>query len=309
MRAALAVLIILVSAPLWADVDYREANIQLSARGQALGGACGSLCDDPSALYANPAGLSHVKRTEAVLSFTKWFSDTSIQYAQAAFPLDRGSAAAIGVMYYSLGELDYIDENGYITGDVIRPSTVMISGGYGSRVFDLYSEEGRSLDMVFRVGAALKALFRDSGFEDDAALLLDAGAVMQFKTNARASLVLKNLGILAEFTPPVAVSIGGNYTIQPDVVNKINISGEAAYCADNTVTLSAGLELSVAGNFFLRAGYGWKPGVEFEQGTISGLNGGFALYFMPFKLDYTVTTNGGLGINHMFALSYVVENR
>ena len=309
MRAALAALMIMVSVSLYADIDYREANIQPGARSQALAGACGSLCDDPSALYVNPAGLSNIKRTEAVLSFTKWFADTSIQYAQAAFTVAGGGAASIGVMYYSLGELDYIDENGFITGETIRPNTIMVSGGYGSRVFDLYSDEGRSLDMVFRVGAGLKALFRDSGFENDAALLLDAGAVMQFRRSAAASLTLKNLGILTAYTPPVTISAGGSYALQPDLVNKINLSGEVSYCADNTLTLSAGLELSVAGNFYVRAGYGWKPGVEYEQGTISGLNGGFALYFMPVKIDYTITTNGGLGINHMFALSYVVENR
>lgn len=61
-----------------------------SARGMALGGAFGTIVDDVSALYYNPAGLPMLDGPEANLTIMPYFADTDYYWTGLAFPFSEG---------------------------------------------------------------------------------------------------------------------------------------------------------------------------------------------------------------------------
>jgi opacity protein-like surface antigen len=287
------------------NIDYREANIEPGARSRALAGAFTAVSDDSSSAYSNPAGLSFIKKYEVSVSYLKWHLDTSIQNIEAAFSLSPGSTFCGAVMYNGMGEVENIDEAGYLTGETIRPYALMVSAAYGAKVFDYYSEGSTIPEVSLSLGAGLKYLGRDfDGYPEEPAVLLDAGGIFTLRSGVKIGLAIQNLGIHAQSTPPVNIKAGTAFKAYSNLMNALSLSADIKYCLDDTFTVSAGAEYSFAGNFFFRAGYAWESGRETEQGAVSGLSGGIGLNLMPVIIDYTVITAGGLGVNHVFSLKY-----
>ncbi len=287
------------------NIDYREANIEPGARSRALAGAFTAVSDDSSAAYSNPAGLSFIKKYELSVSYLKWHLDTSIQNIEAAFSLSPGSVLCAAVMYNGMGEVENIDEYGYLTGETIRPYALMVSAVYGAKVFDYYSEGSTIPGVSLSLGAGLKYLARDfNNSPEEPAVLMDAGGIFTFRNGAKIGVAVQNLGIHTQSTPPVNIKAGGGYKINSGLMNSFSLSADIKYCIDGALTAAAGAEYSFAGNFFFRAGYAWESGRETEQGAVTGLSGGIGLNLMPVVIDYTVITAGGLGVNHIFSLRY-----
>ena len=92
-------------------VAFQETDITIGARAQSLASAFTGAADDSTSVFWNPAGLSKVRYSEAILSYSSWFLDTSIQYATGALNIGSKNSIGFGIVYINMGEIEEIDEN------------------------------------------------------------------------------------------------------------------------------------------------------------------------------------------------------
>jgi len=95
-------------------------NLGVGARAQSLGGAYGSLADDASAVYWNPAGLSGIIRPEIMFCHTQLFDGlANHDFLGLAWPL--GNRLSLGLGWIRLG-VDDIPRFSYNVGTVANGS-------------------------------------------------------------------------------------------------------------------------------------------------------------------------------------------
>lgn len=83
------------------------------ARGMALGGSFGTIVDDVSALYYNPAGLTMMDGPEVALTLMPYFADTDYYWTGLAFPFSDGD---FGIGFF-LGRFGFGDQPIYTEAD------------------------------------------------------------------------------------------------------------------------------------------------------------------------------------------------
>ena len=66
-------------------------NIQVGARGMAMGGAFVASANDASALYWNPAGIARLPKGEAMVMHTNWLAGTDFDFGAIVIPLGFGA--------------------------------------------------------------------------------------------------------------------------------------------------------------------------------------------------------------------------
>ncbi len=80
-------------------------KVPIGARGMGMGGAYGSVANDLSALYWNPAGISDIKTVATEISYLQWFATYSHSFAAASFPLNQDFVVAINATSFSSGDI------------------------------------------------------------------------------------------------------------------------------------------------------------------------------------------------------------
>lgn len=80
-------------------------KVPIGARGMGMGGAYGSVANDLSALYWNPAGISDIKTVATEISYLQWFATYSHSFAAASFPLNQDYVVAINATSFSSGDI------------------------------------------------------------------------------------------------------------------------------------------------------------------------------------------------------------
>jgi len=277
---------------------FSEIDIGKGARAAAMGMANTSLSDDSSGIYWNPAGLGNIKENQISFSYNKWFLDASLKSAEAALKIGRGSLG-LGFIYVDMGEFDYIDSSGILTGKTIRPFTMAMTAGYSAQALTYY-EDFEARRPVFKVltGVSFKFVHNNDGYEDLGALLADAGAMLMFADIVDIGVSFKTLQLATQEDIASSVNLGVSKTILNDSINKLTISSDLHAWMNNNQEICAGIEYSMSDYLFLRAGYVYVPGFMTTEGYINGINGGMGLKIENFRLDYAFTTHGGLGTNH-----------
>lgn len=311
MKKALFLVVLLCLGTAYAAdtyVAFREMDVNIGARAQGVGNAFTAMADDSTSVFWNAAGLSKVKYTEASLSYNSWFVDTSIQYLTGAMNTGKNSGAGAGLVFINMGEIDFIDDTGLISGTTLRPFSLILSAGYGTAVFDYYSDIMKSKpDMSLSLGVSGKIILNSDGEDLSHGALLDIGAIMDIGDRVKAAINLKNLGAVSYGMSPIAAIAGGCFKVLSDDVNEALLAAEARYGIDGVLELALGAEYSFASSFFARAGYEWQSNYQTSAGTIAGLNAGVGVKLQAFTLDYTISFNGGLGTSHAVTLKYLMR--
>ncbi len=80
-------------------------KVPIGARGMGMGGAYGSVANDLSALYWNPAGIADIKSVATEISYLQWFATYSHSFAAASFPLNQDYVVAINATSFSSGDI------------------------------------------------------------------------------------------------------------------------------------------------------------------------------------------------------------
>lgn len=277
---------------------FNELEIGKGARASAIGMANTSVSDDSSGIYWNPAGLGRISENQVSFSYNKWFLDSSVKSAETALKLGSGSLG-LGFVYVDMGEFDYIDPDGFLTGKTIRPYTIAFSAGYANQTLAYYDDFNIN-NATFKLftGLSLKFISNNDGYENITALVADAGAIFVFTGIADAGVSVKNLKIATNQEISPSVNLGVSRMLFNDSINKVRAAVDLHVWLDGRQEICAGAEYSISDYIFLRAGYMFVPGYMSSEGSISGLNGGLGVRMENFRFDYAITTHGGLGANH-----------
>ncbi len=251
-------------------------KIGIGARAIGMGGAFGSVADDISSIYWNPAGLSRISgRGEAVFNYVDWLMD--IKYSFAAFALNLGNLGTIGMQISSLtmGDMEVRTvEMPDGTGERFKAGGLMMGISYARQLTDRFS-----------IGFNAKYVREYIWHETAQGFALDFGTlyITPFLNGMRIGASMSNYGTKMQLTGRdliIIYTVGGgtgnniNAFIQTDkfempLIFRVGLSNDfiktesqrlttavdAVHPNDNTEYLNLGLEYSFKEIFFLRGGY------------------------------------------------------
>jgi hypothetical protein len=80
-------------------------KIPTGARGTAMGGAFGSVANDLTAVYWNPAGISNINSISANFSYTQWFAGFQHNFGSFALPLGENFVTALSLVSFGSDDI------------------------------------------------------------------------------------------------------------------------------------------------------------------------------------------------------------
>jgi hypothetical protein len=81
-------------------------KIGVGARASGMAGAYGSVANDLTSIFWNPAGLADVKTISANISYTSWFAGFSHNFAAVSMPLGEHFTTALSVVSFSSDNIE-----------------------------------------------------------------------------------------------------------------------------------------------------------------------------------------------------------
>lgn len=114
------------------------------ARGGAMGDAGIATSADPNAMHYNPSKLAFAeKRVSISATYTPWMRNLGLQdvylaYLSGYVRLDKFQTIGFGLRYFSLGDIEFTDEQGMSLGQG-RPNEFEVAGGYARKLSDRFS--------------------------------------------------------------------------------------------------------------------------------------------------------------------------
>ena len=115
-------------------------EIDIGSRATSMGGAYVSLCEDPSAIFWNPSGLTYIERTETLFMYQPYWDDTNIIFAGVATPLGNSSYIGAGMFLFNWGDIEQTDliyQDG--TGVIFSPNEYSFSVSYARKFVEWFS--------------------------------------------------------------------------------------------------------------------------------------------------------------------------
>lgn len=146
-------------------------EIDVGSRATAMGGAYVSLCDDPSAIFWNPSGLTNINKREALFMYQPYWDDTNIIFAGIASPINNNGYFGLGLFMLNWGEIEETTltrQDG--TGITFAPNEYSLSLSYARKFVDWFS-----------FGSSLKYISSnlDVGQISGSALAIDLGVMIE----------------------------------------------------------------------------------------------------------------------------------
>jgi hypothetical protein len=115
-------------------------KIGVGSRGTSLGGAFTATVDDPSALYWNIAGLSHLQRNEIMFAHNDWIADVNHSFVGAGIPIEDFGTVGVSVTYLSMGDMKITTwEQTEGTGGTFTAYDLAIGLAYARNLTDQFS--------------------------------------------------------------------------------------------------------------------------------------------------------------------------
>jgi hypothetical protein len=118
-------------------------SIAPDARGGGMGDVGAATTPDVNSQYWNPAKYAFIEsEAGASLSYTPWLrklvNDIYLAYASGYYKLDQRQAISMSLRYFSLGDIDLMDQLGYKQGSA-HPNEFAIDGAYSRKLSDKLS--------------------------------------------------------------------------------------------------------------------------------------------------------------------------
>ena len=119
-------------------------SITPDARSGGMADAGIALPPDGNTNYWNPSKLAFVENdAELSVSYTPWLQnlgipDINLSYLSGYYRIDKLSSFGISLRYFSLGDIQFTDENGHDLRE-FRPTEFALGGSYGRKLSDQFS--------------------------------------------------------------------------------------------------------------------------------------------------------------------------
>lgn len=114
------------------------------ARGGAMGDVGIATSADPNGMHYNQSKLAFSdKNISLAATYTPWMrnlglNDVYLAYLAGYFKIDKFQTAGFGLRYFSLGDIEFTDENGQSLGQG-RPNEFEITGAYSRKLTERFS--------------------------------------------------------------------------------------------------------------------------------------------------------------------------
>ncbi|MBJ7429510.1 MAG: type IX secretion system outer membrane channel protein PorV [Bacteroidia bacterium] len=218
-------------------------GISPDARAAALGDAGVAMPDDINAMHWNLAKAPFNTKNGAVaISYTPWLRnlvpDISLSYLTAYYKLDKRSAIAGSLRYFSLGQIQFTDNFGASTGN-FTPNEFSLDLGYATKLNEKFS-----LGVAFRyIYSNLAGGFNQSQTPIDAGVsyagdisayyrnntvFKDKASGKKYNVNYGFGAVISNIGSKLTYTSaqfenfiPINLRLGGYANVDIDEYNSI----------------------------------------------------------------------------------------
>jgi hypothetical protein len=291
-------------------------KIGIGARSIGMGGAFGSIADDISSIYWNPAGLSRIRGNgEAIFNYVDWLMD--IRYSFAAVALNLGNFGTIAAQISSL-TMDEMEVRTVAapegTGERFKAGGLMMGISYARRLTDRFS-----------IGFNFKYIREYIWHESAQGFALDFGTIYTtpFLNGLRIGASMSNYGtkmqlrgrdLIIIYTVGAGVGNNINAYLQTDkfelpLIFRVGISNDfiktemqrltlafdAIHPNDNSEYVNLGFEYAFREMIFLRGGYKslFEKGGEQRYTLGVGVNYSLARG-VAFSVDYAYLDFGRL---------------
>ncbi len=263
------------------------------ARAASLGDSFAAICDDPTAIYWNPAGLIQIKFVAITTMYANWFQEIGYGYIAGVYPISGKDSIGASVSYVSMDDLKgYADE----TDD-----TIEYFSAYDSCISFAYSH---SLTDSISFGVTVKGIIQK--IEDNQALgiALDFGELYQTPINGLTlGVAIQNIGPEIEFINegdklPSTLKIGLAYGVKG---MPLLLSCDFNKPIDNDWRLNCGIECRFSPALRFRVGYNSQLVKDLET---DGFCGGLGFKLGNYQVDYAYVpyNNELLGETHRFSI-------
>lgn len=284
-------------------------NLDVDARGMAMGGAYSALTNDAYAMYWNPAGLALVPRASLGAMHTEYLAGIRYQYLSYAQRVNETSVLAGSLRYLDGGSIVNTDVNGNRIGD-FRPRNYVYEMGWGQSIGDLTDAE-RDITM----GVTARYIHTDliahaGGWAGDIGMQAHyTDTFMPFNLSA----VAQNIGRGQKFqtvrdTLPFRGKLGASITPRPFL--SLAIEGVLPVSAAPYMALGGELtiETSHRAKAFLRAGFNSRSVFAGLEG-VRGVTAGFGVKLADLAVDYAFMPMGILGNTHRIGLTWTLPSK
>lgn len=302
-------------------------QIGVGERAMALGGAYVAMADDISALYWNPAGITHIPTYGFTLAKTNWITDLELDHVGAVYRVRQNAVIGFSLQWLGYPPLDVRTET-YPegTGETFDGYDMAAGLTYGMQITDR-----------FRVGSTVKLIRQNIWHTSAQTAAIDIGT--QFETDLPGKLVIgaviRNFGgqmkmegrDLRGFIDPDPNSLGNNDRVPVNLetegwslpmvfqfgvaarlldtrMHKLRVEVDALHPNANHESVNMGMEYSFQNRFEVRGGYNsmFLPDAE------SGLTAGMGLRKTMFnghelRIEYGYKPMGRLGQTHSFGFT------
>ncbi len=228
-------------------------KISPSARAAGMGDAFTAIANDVTAVFYNPAGLSHLENIEYSFNYTQWIVNSKIMSGAIGMPIGKRFAFALSFISFAVDDFEettVVDPEG--TGRMIQAGDIAI-GISGA------------IDLTDRLTFGLKSQYIEENIDVDKA----RGLGVDFGTYYRAgyrdiviAMVMKNFGpksvyLSDKFKLPLYFNINTAFSAIGKKGSPIHltVSIESAFATDYRDRYHVGGELWIADIFALRSGY------------------------------------------------------
>ncbi len=307
-------------------------------RATGMGEAFVALSDDPSAIFYNPSGLTHLTKREIMVNYIDWLADVTHNYLSFCTPITGLGVLGLSVCALNIGDLEYYRVDSL--GTPVREDDSLLMTfpcadfsfgisfarmitdklSFGTTVKGIYE---KIWDMVASSIALDLGLHYNTGFRSLrlGASMSNFGQEMSFSGRQldrieKDPVTGKEVPVRYKTTPfalPTIFRFGIAYNLIDKEREKLVSCLDLVHYNDINETFNFGLEYNIGNLLFLRGGYILNTSETYRSaekgvGPLTGLSGGLGLAFktgenLSWLLNYNYRHNQFLSGSHRLTLN------
>jgi hypothetical protein len=302
-------------------------GIDVGPRAIAMGSSFVSVANDATAMYWNPAGISHMDNFNATFSNTKWIADLSFNFAGIVFPLEGIGTVGLNTTFLTMDQIERTTiENPDGTGEMFDAGSYAFGLSFARNLTDQFaigfnvkyinerlyhvSADGFAVDVGALFNTGLNGLTLGMSISNYGTKMQLNGRDLNFQTDLAPNISGNNYSIPAElqtdqYELPLLFRVGVSMDVLKGAGNSnLILSADALHPNDDVEYINLGGEYVFYDILSLRAGYKGLFDDTMEQGICFG--GGVhytVLESATFYFDYSYIDFGRFSAVHTFSVS------